>query len=196
MTLLSVLLSATAAFSQKSFTHFGIEGGISINRFSDFKDLGDNGPAGWHAGISLLTKLPGFFGLQPTVVYERSHPSVVMENGETSVLNVDAIDVPVSVQWGPDLGICRIFLEAVPFVEFNLGARYKSGDTWTDVKDYLKTTQFGLGAGAGLDIWRFQFNFRYNWSFGDWHTMTASNPFKDLHGKKKGIMLTLAYFFN
>lgn len=185
------------AFSQNVFTHFGLEGGIAVNKFTDFQNFQEKGIAGWHAGMTLLTKLPGFFALQPTVEFERSCSRITLDDGRVGTMNIDAVDVPIAVQWGPDLGICRIFIEAVPYVGFNIdGKSYNKYDNdWENVKDYLKTTQFGLGVGGGLDVWRIQLGIRYSWAFGNWATMTSDNPFKDLDGKKKGITITLAYFF-
>lgn len=195
ITAVLTLFVGVSSYAQKAITHFGLEGGISVNNFSDFKNLG-NGMLGWHAGMSFLTKLPCFFALQPTVIYERSNAKVALPDGGAGNMKVDAINIPIAVQWGPDLGICRIYAEAVPFVGFNIGGKFQKADIWENVKDYLKTTQFGVGAGLGVDIWRFQLNARYNWSFGDWATITEGSPFKDLVGKKKGLMVTLAYFFN
>ena len=147
--------------------------------------------AGWHAGITLLVKMPAFFAFQPAVLFERSNAEIPYDNGAQR-FKVNTLNIPLAVQWGPDLGFCRIFAEAAPFVDINLAAKISD----TDMRDSIKKAQFGIGAGAGIDIWRLQLKVRYNWGFGDWRQTTSSNPFKDLEGKKRGFTVTLAYLFN
>lgn len=161
-----------------------------MNKYTTRQELRSN-IAGWHAGISLLVKLPAFFAIQPAVQFEHSNADIPYANG-ASRLNVNALNIPLAVQWGPDLGFCRIFAEAAPFVDINLAAKVAD----TDIMESMKKAQFGMGAGLGLDIWRIQLKVRYNWGFGNWKQMTESNPFKDLEGKKRGLTVTLAYLFN
>lgn len=184
------LLFIFSAKAQDASCHFGVQGGISLNKFVTPKEWKNN-RTGWHAGLTLLVKMPAFFAFQPAVQFERSNTEVPSANG-VKRFNVNSLNIPLAVQWGPDLGFCRIFVEAVPFVDINLAA--KLGDT--DMKDSMNNAQFGMGAGAGLDIWRLQLKVRYNWGFGDWRKMTSDNPFKDLSGKKQGLTITLAYLFN
>lgn len=191
LSILILLLSlAIPAKSQDTSCHFGLEGGVSLNKYTTMSEFKSN-IAGWHAGLTLLVKMPAFFAFQPAVLFERSNADVPMAN-QTGRFNVNALNIPLSVQWGPELGFCRIFAEAVPYVDINLAA--KIGDT--DMRDSIKKAQFGMGAGLGIDIWRLQLKVRYNWGFGDWRQMTASNPFADLSGKKRGLTVTLAYLFN
>lgn len=194
--ILLALACSYSSFGQNVFTHFGVEGGIALNKFTDIKDIKESGLTGWHAGVSVLTKLPGFFAVQPAVEFERSRTSLILENGSPKEMDIDAINVPIAVQWGPDLGICRLFIEAAPYFGFNLGGKFEKDDNWENIKDYLKTTQFGIGAGGGVGIWRVQLRVRYNWAFGNWETISSDNEMNDLVGKKKGLTLSLAFFFN
>lgn len=189
----AVILSLLFAFgtrAQDSSCHFGFQGGVSLNKYTTMKEFKSN-IAGWHAGVTLLVKLPAFFAIQPAVQFERSNAEIPYDNGAQR-FKVNTLNIPLAVQWGPDLGFCRIFVEAAPFMDINLAAKISD----TDMRDSIKKAQFGIGAGAGIDIWRLQLKVRYNWGFGDWRQTTSSNPFKDLEGKKRGFTVTLAYLFN
>lgn len=190
ITCLAALLLGVSANAQDVWCHFGLQGGISLNKFTT--EINRN-MTGWHAGASLLIKMPAFFALQPAVQFEQSYSNMLDNTGGTGVLKVNTINVPIAVQWGPDLGFCRVFVEAVPFFDFNLSGTM--GDT--KVNDYINLFQFGAGVGAGIDIWRFQLSARYNWNFGTWEKIVAEgNPFKNINEKKQGVSITLAYFFN
>lgn len=189
----AIILSLLFAFgtrAQDSSCHFGFQGGVSLNKYTTMKEFKSN-IAGWHAGITLLVKMPAFFAFQPAVLFERSNAEIPYDSGAQR-FKVNTLNIPLAVQWGPDLGFCRIFAEAAPFVDINLAAKISD----TDMRDSIKKAQFGIGAGAGIDIWRLQLKVRYNWGFGDWRQTTSSNPFKDLEGKKRGFTVTLAYLFN
>lgn len=185
------LLFVIGVRAQDSSCHFGFQGGVSLNKYTTMAELKSN-IAGWHAGVTLLVKMPAFFAFQPAVQFERSNADVPVDNNSVARFNVNTLNIPLALQWGPDLGFCRIFAEAAPYVDINLAAKLSD----TDMKDSIKKAQFGMGAGLGVDIWRIQLKVRYNWGFGDWRQMTSSNPFSDLSGKKQGLTVTLAYLFN
>lgn len=181
-----------SASAQDVWCHFGLQGGLSLNKFTT--EIKSN-YTGWHAGAALLIKMPAFFAIQPAVQFEQSRSAVVTEEGQ-GTMNVNTINVPIPIQWGPDLGFCRVFVEAVPYLDFNLGGKLDIKDSQS-IKDYLSTVQFGLGAGAGIDIWRFQLSARYNWGLGNWQKISEEkNPFRMMKGNKQGVTITLAYFFN
>lgn len=189
-TCLAAFLLAVSAQAQDVWCHFGLQGGISLNRFTT--EIKDN-MTGWHAGASLLVKMPAFFAIQPAVQFEHSKSKILDSAGQTGTLDVNTINVPISIQWGPDLGFCRVFAEVVPFFDFNLSGTMGE----TKVNDYINLFQFGAGLGGGIDIWRFQLSARYNWNFGNWQKMVSEgNPFKNINDKKQGVSITLAYFFN
>lgn len=174
--------------------HFGLTGGVSVNRFGNYEQM-KNSMSGWHLGLTSMINLPVFFSLQPAVLYDRVSSRVMAENdGGMSKCTLDAhnISIPIALQWGPDLGFCRMFVEAVPLVDFNVGASYDS----RDAGKFLSKAQFGFGAGVGINIWRIQIAGRYNWAFGDWKTVSASNPFRNMTSARRGVTISLAYFFN
>lgn len=189
-TCLAAFLLAVSAQAQDVWCHFGLQGGLSLNRYTtEIK----NDKVGWHAGASLLVKMPAFFAVQPAVQFEHSKSTILDSAGQTGILDVNTINVPIAIQWGPDLGFCRVFVEVVPFFDFNLSGTMGE----TKVNDYINLFQFGTGVGAGIDVWRFQLSARYNWNFGNWQkNVSEGYPFKNPDDMKQGVSITLAYFFN
>lgn len=187
--ILALLCSVWTLSAQKNtFSKFGIIGGLNSDKLVSSENL----KAGWHAGVTWQLNLPLFLAIQPSLVYQRGNSQ--LSSGEVSQ-NVKMQDIllPISIQWGPDLGIIRAFAQVVPFADFLLNADMNN---FGDVKDNFKKTQFGCGVGAGLEIWKLQFSARYDWAFGDWNTISSSSVTKTLFsGKKQGFKLSLAVFF-
>lgn len=149
--LLSVvaLLSAPGA---NAVIKYGVVGGAT---FSNVRNIEAGAKTGWHLGTTVQFDLPLGFAIQPSVLYNSK-----MTN---------AVEVPVSVQWGPDLLIFRPFVEVAPYVGYKFSG--------------LKGAEYGIGLGGGLEIWRLQATCRYNW-----------NLESDLYNYR-GVTLSLAFLF-
>jgi len=195
-----------SANAQDVAGHWGIQGGVNTDKFStvdQLKSIVDNkAVAGWHIGLTCKLDLPLYFSIQPSVLYENKNSNVyysiepdVTKTALSTQVKTHNINVPIAVQWGPDLGFIRPFVEAVPFADFLLGGNFDtSRDLSLEIKDYLNTVQFGVGLGAGIEIWKLQFKLRYNWKFGTWKDVSA-NPFKDWNGQQQGLTASVAFFF-
>lgn len=194
----SVLLCFSAG-AQTVSCHFGAQGGVTLNKLTNLSETfkGKSLP-GWHAGATFELKLPAYFSIQPSVNFEQSRSQLKLQDASAvSTLNVNCINVPISLQWGPDLGVVRLYAQAVPFVDFMLGGKMPDvwNADWGQVKDYLGTAQFGVGVGAGLELWRIQFSFRYNWGLGNWSKIKEGSPFNLSNYQRQGMTFTLAYLF-
>ena len=142
------LLAAPGANAVK----YGVVGGAT---FSSIKGIGSGSQTGWHAGGTAQFKLPIGFSVQPSLLYNSKLEST--------------IEVPVSLQWGPDLLVFRPFVDISPYV----GYRFSSIDG----------IEYGLGIGGGLEVWRFQVICRYNWNL------------ESTWSKYRGVTLSLAFLF-
>lgn len=204
---LCLAFTAKASGGDAGF-HIGLEGGVTLKDFKSLKEFNVRALPGAHAGINFSIKLPMYFSIQPSVHYEWTRsdyewtrPDLTPAEGR---LNMHNIQIPVAVQWGPDLGILRPFVQVVPFADFNLGTNLKINDLgkWTkeDLKAMVNRVQFGLGLGGGLEVWRIQLSARYNWNFNDIFNpanknLTIGEYIDGLNGKKRGVTVTLSYFF-
>lgn len=190
----SVCLGASA---QSVACHFGVQGGVTLAKLQDLQaSLHGAALPGWHAGATFELKLPAYFSIQPSVNFEQSRTKLP-QAAEPSNLNINCINVPLALQWGPDLGVVRLYAQAVPFVDFMLGGGCTGAwnPDWGQVKDNLRKAQFGVGVGGGLEFWRIQMSFRYNWGFGNWSAVKEGSPLRFDSYRRQGWTVTLAYLF-
>lgn len=128
---------------------------------------------GYHAGFTYKFRLPVGFAVQPSLLYHakasRSDEDII-----SAQLNVGYLELPVSLQWGPDLLLFRPFLDVSPFIGCGLNQSmdfkaFGSDAQTTLVRDswsLVNRLEYGLGLGAGIEVWKLQFVCRYNWNFG------------------------------
>ena len=173
-----MLLAAAAMMLAGSFTAqaegFLIKGGLTFTSASKAKEalaaLNVNGATQWEAGFGYQTDTWAGFSIQPEFIYRSKGLNV-----ESSILDakfrMHNLEIPVNIQWGPDLLIMRPFIFAAPYIGYNISGTVKMGEEtirFTDsalIEDYSKF-QYGLGLGLGLDISKFQITAKYNWDFG------------------------------
>lgn len=141
------LVAGTFAFSQKTSTassspvRFGVKAGLNISTISN-SDL--NSKAGFYGGVFANIPVAQDFSVQPEVLYSGMGGKY---KGNSDVkLNADYIAVPVMLQYNL---IPNLYVEAGPQFGFLISAKGKSNGASVDVKDNMKTFDFGLGLGAG-----------------------------------------------
>ena len=164
--LASVLLCFVVVNTASAQVNFGVLGGASFSSAKP-EDWKVTNLVQYHAGITCCINLPLGFAVQPEVLYHVKGSNVPL--GESSKLDYTAgyVEVPVSLQWGPDLLVMRPYFELVPFVGYAVNNRYRQDDL-SAKNDWagLQRWEYGLGLGAGVEVWHFQISARYNWNFG------------------------------
>lgn len=201
----AVLVTSVAASAKGGF---GVTAGINTNS-TKVQDIQTAPRTGFNVGLTYSLDLPLGFSVQPSVVY--THKSANLSITGLGVLdalvsnkvfqNVGSLNVPVSVQWGPNLIVARPFLDVTPYIGYTVSNNIKG--MAGDVKSVLegeKSLDYGVGIGGGINVWKLQAIVRYNWSFG---TMGNLEGFTELElGDLKtadrvygGISVNLAYFF-
>lgn len=195
----ALFAAAVVAGAQHVSTHFGLLGGVTTNSFIKIDDLSYKPLAGWTAGAALMVKMPAYFSIQPSLMYEDAN-LLIANPADLSVnykVRQHMLSIPVPIQWGPDLGLLRPFLQVVPALSFGIG-RQNTGapdDMWNDIRQTLARGEFSLGVGGGFEIWKLQISVRYSWCLGDWSQMTRENPFRDIRSRRKGLSATIGIFF-
>lgn len=176
---------------------FGVTAGMNFNS-TKIDDIKMETQAGWNLGVTYNLDLPFGLSLQPSLVYSQKGAIYGVEGAELINQKVGSINVPISVQWGPDLIVARPFIDVTPYVGYSL---FNKVDLMDVVKgDGENAFDYGLGVGAGLNVWKLQVIVRYNWNFG---VLGNLNDFKeiglgDLGVKKEtfsGLTVNLAFFF-
>lgn len=188
---------------------YGVIGGATFSKLSNTDLLGEN-MTQYHAGATVQVKLPLGFSIQPSLIYNVKGSKVGLPDVPDSPradFTVGYLELPVSVQWGPDLLLFRPFLDVTPFVGYGLNNKLSSGDvvtrnSWSG--NGVSRWEYGLGVGIGLEIWKFQVIGRYNWNFGslvnfkeDLESGGAFDAVKNSFGRANfgGFTLTAAFLF-
>ena len=199
---LLVLAAIVLSFSvQASAQGFGIIAGMNFNA-AKISDLKLESKAGWTAGVTYGVDLPLGFSLQPSLVYVQKAADYSPVDGVDAQRKVGSINLPVSLQWGPDLIVARPFLDVTPYLGYSLSNKLEGGiGGLIKGEASLKNTfEYGVGLGAGLNVWRLQAIVRYNWNFGilgDFSQLKELG-FDDVKVGNEtfsGVSVSLAYFF-
>lgn len=212
-----MLVSAINADAQR----LGVTAGAN---FTSMQNIDQSSATGYFVGGTAQFKLPLGLSIQPSLLYSAKVSEVGSTALNTLKMNVGYLELPVSVQWGPDLLVFRPFLDVTPYVGYALHSNIKTVvddvdlgfDNLNNIKDtamedvkkgfqnMVNDLEYGLGLGAGLEVWKFQVICRYNWNFGPLVKVTDSevseivqNQIKDaVKGKNfGGVSLSLTYMF-
>lgn len=189
--LLSVQASATG--------RWGVTGGMNFNS-ATIKDVKMEAQAGWNLGLTYNLDLPLGLSLQPSLVYSQKGALIGAEQVNITQ-TVGSVNLPVSVQWGPDLLVARPFIDVTPYVGYSLVNKVDANVlTLKEELTGKNAFDYGLGVGAGLDIWKFQAIVRYNWNFGVLGSLKDFTGINvgDLKSENEtfgGVSVHLAFFF-
>ena len=207
ITIVLIALSAMISSHEVSAQHsFGVLGGFSFTNSND-NNANIGTQTRFNAGLTYQLKLPFGFSIQPAIIYHSKSANMKNVEGVDGALKTICgyVEVPVSVQWGPDLVLFRPFLDVTPFFGYGVNAEVNSaaGSTKRWNETGLNRWEYGLGLGVGLEIWRFQIIGRYNWNFGNLMDMknAPDTPIgQALRGAWQnrnygGITLTIGFMF-
>ena len=188
---------------------YGVIGGATFSKFNKSEIFKGENMTQYHAGLTLQLKLPLGFSIQPSLIYQVKGSKLGVQEltAAATDLSVGYLELPVSVQWGPDLLLFRPFLDVTPFVGYGLNNKVTAAggevtrNSWND--NGIHRWEYGLGVGVGLEIWKFQVIGRYNWNFGNLMDFTSDaqdgiagaivNSFEK--GNFGGFTLTAAFLF-
>ena len=151
--LAALMLTGISASAQ---VKWGVTAGMNFNA-AEVSDIRLEAKAGWSAGVSCLVDLPLGFSIQPSLVYIQKGADYSPVDALQLEQKVGSINLPVSVQWGPNLIVARPFLDVTPYVGYSLVNNIKG--SLADFKAVLKgkkSFDYGVGVGAGLSVWKLQ----------------------------------------
>ena len=209
--------------------HYGVVGGFTSSN-TNIKDISSKSIALYHAGATVKVNLGLGFAIQPSLIYQVK--GAKLYEIESSGLSADVkdqieyklgyLELPVNIQWGPDLVAFRPFVFAEPFIGYGLNNDIKENiilqaqdvtidevpETAKNVwKDYgIKRFEYGLGLGAGFEFWRIQISAQWFWNFGSLYDTDADkvsseriyNNIKGAFADKKnfqGVKVSLGILF-
>jgi hypothetical protein len=167
--IIAVACMATIGMNAQRYNRasWGIIGGLTSSK-SSIKDVDASSLSLYHIGLTAEIPIVSGLYIQPSLLYQVKGTSVDnLDDAEWEdfEMKVGYLELPVQIQWGPDLGFFRPYAFAEPFVGYRLGSS-NDGEAKT-IKSELKKVEYGLGVGAGIDFWKLQFSLKYYWNFGD-----------------------------
>jgi hypothetical protein len=201
--ILTVVLAALmlTGISASAQAKWGVTAGLNFNT-SKFTEVDVKARTGWSVGGTCLVDLPLGFSVQPSLLYHQKGANITNEVSQS----MGFLELPVSVQWGPDLLIFRPFLDVTPYVGYALSNKFSASVAGIVLSDEgwkgKERFEYGLGLGAGVNVWKLQFIARYNWNFGSLYNVEGWDDIKphlkDLNSKSEnfgGVTLSLAFLF-
>ncbi|MBQ6073587.1 MAG: PorT family protein [Bacteroidales bacterium] len=139
-----------------------VKAGFNYTNANSVQDL-KGGKSGWLVGVGVQSESWTGFSIQPELIYKVK--GVTLE--DATKLSMNYVEVPVNIQWGPDLLIARPFVFASPFIGYNLKNRFSKETTLAEtINKNFHRFEYGLGLGLGLNVWKLQIAGKYNWNFG------------------------------
>ncbi len=208
---LTAALAFCADASAQSYLspRVGIIGGFTSSSTS-IKEVDNKSVSLYHVGLTAEIPLFGGLAIQPSVLYQvkglsadKWGSSSVSETVGSFETKVGYLEVPVQIQWGPDLLAFRPYVFAEPFIGYRLGQNTE-GVFADGLKDSLKKFEYGLGVGGGVEVWKLQLSIKYFWNFGDIYDKggnlidSSKDAVRDAvnNGNNfNGIMASVAFFF-
>ena len=187
-----LILGGVAANAQGFVVKLGYNyANVSIDKSVTVSDM-KAGRSGWQAGIGYQSEVSSGFSFQPEIVYKVSGYKL----SDATDLRLGYLEIPVNVQWGPDLVVARPFIFAGPDVGIKLTNSLKGSESQLseEVIKHLKKAEFGLGVGLGVNVFKFQIAAKYNWNFGP-IADAASADYTTLQGKPRTFEISVGFIF-
>ena len=185
--ILSIMVVAFYLSPINAQFHFGIKGGATFDNFSykdDKKELSIDRATGWQAGVLMQLKVPVIgIAVQPELLYTVHKAQVTDSGGKDKSNSISYVEVPINLQWGPDIPLLRPYIEAGPYFGYAVNIK---GD---ELKDRIDKIDWGIGLGIGLEVWKLQLGARYTWGLQDVSSV------KDFEMKNKALRLSLGILF-
>ena len=155
---LVAVAAASLLMASQAHAQFGIIGGITSSKTDMSAAVDDvSNIALYHAGITSKANLGLGFAIQPSLIYQVKGAAIKDINKTTTSedfqLKSGYVEVPVSIQWGPDLLAFRPYVFAEPFVGYQITSSDKGNADISSWADQAKNKlEYGFGLGGGLEI--------------------------------------------
>lgn len=195
---ITLLVIATfIAVPKNSWAQFGIKGGVYTTNFSELNEYKLRHNAGFQAGIAYKANVLPMVTIQPELLYVQKRATVEDQTTDVSEkLDMDYLQLPVSIQFGLNLIVARPFFQVVPYANYLITGSFErtNGFKWNDSNRF----NYGIGLGGGVDFWKFQFNIRYNWDIKKVGGKEGTgDPIYERYKLSKGraLEISLALFF-
>ena len=153
LTLVAVA-AASLVMASKAHAQFGVIAGLTSSKVNATEAVKDaKNIVLYHAGLTYKFDLGAGFAIQPSAIYQVKGAKI-SNIGETTgdQLKTGYVEIPLSIQWGPDLMAFRPYVFAEPFIGYQI-KNFSEGATFSNVgSDVMNRMEYGFGLGGGLEI--------------------------------------------
>ncbi|MBO6082242.1 MAG: PorT family protein [Bacteroidales bacterium] len=150
---LVAVLAASLILAAEANAQFGMVFGLTS---SSVKMAKSDAISLYHAGFTAKIPLGSGFALQPSLLYQVKGANVGQlgtASDEDFKVKTGFVELPLAIQWGPQLAAFRPFVFGEPFVGYRVSSTDKGNDTFRDWASQAKNKfEYGFGLGAGVDI--------------------------------------------
>ena len=196
---LVAVVAASLLFAVQANAQFGFVFGLTS---SSIKMSQEDAISLYHAGITAKIPLGSGFAVQPSLLYQVKGANVGQlgtASDEDFKVKTGFVELPLGIQWGPQLAAFRPFVFAEPFIGYRVSSTDKGNATFQDWTRQAKNKfEYGFGLGAGLDISNhLQLSAQWFNNLGVMFSDTSNASAESLEGVKnfEGIKFSLALFF-
>ncbi len=137
------LLAGVATAAQAQEVRFGLKGGVNYSTLATKNDEGAESKIGLLGGAFANLGLSDLISVQPEVLY--SQKGAQLKDMSDVKIKLNYIDVPVLVK----VNAGGLFFEGGPQVGFLASAKVTNGSQSEDLKENLKSVDFGYAVGLG-----------------------------------------------
>ena len=199
---LVAVAAASLLMAARAHAQFGIVGGItsSTTEMTTAEDV--KSMSLYHAGLTYKFNLGAGFAIQPSVLYQVKGANLGELNTASSEdfkVKSGYVELPVGLQWGPDLMVFRPFVMAEPFIGYQVTSSDRGADSiegWTE--QAKNKFEYGYAVGGGLEL-AGNIQLSVQW-FNNMGSMVKSDSassasFSDKVKNFKGIKFSVAILF-
>ena len=196
---LVAVAAASLLMAARAHAQFGIVGGItsSTTEMTTAEDV--KSMSLYHAGLTYKFNLGAGFAIQPSVLYQVKGANLGELNTASSEdfkVKSGYVELPVGLQWGPDLMVFRPFVMAEPFIGYQVTSSDRGADSiegWTE--QAKNKFEYGFALGGGLELaGNIQLSVQWFNNMGSL-VNSSSSDFSDKVKNFKGIKFSLAILF-
>ncbi|MBR2226088.1 MAG: PorT family protein [Bacteroidales bacterium] len=196
---LVAVAAASLLMAARAHAQFGIVGGItsSTTEMTTAEDV--KSMSLYHAGLTYKFNLGAGFAIQPSVLYQVKGANLGELNTASSEdfkVKSGYVELPVGLQWGPDLMVFRPFVMAEPFIGYQVTSSDRGADSiegWTE--QAKNKFEYGFALGGGLELaGNIQLSVQWFNNMGSL-VNSSSSDFSDKVKNFKGIKFSVAILF-
>ena len=151
---LVTVAAVSLVLAAQAHAQFGVIAGLTSSKVNASEAISDvKNIVLYHAGLTYKADLGAGFAFQPSLIYQVKGAKLSNVKDTTGdQLKTGYVEIPMSIQWGPDLMAFRPYVFAEPFIGYQI-ANFNSGATFSDVgSDVMNKLEYGFGLGGGLEI--------------------------------------------